>query len=338
MVPALTQPTRSYIDGTPTQRRLGFVAASIFSATYVIAPVYLLVTGVTLVRAKRPLAKEVWLLTLPLIASALIPAKILPRFGRWLLQTKFMSCVPYYFDYEEFHEITDQEVLKLHEDGKRVIGCMHPHGVFPFVSVCAVTSTLQAKDGFGDGILDLPTAVANVIRTMPILKDVVGVFGCIDASGSYLKSRLQRRKGSVVLYVGGMVELFYASPKKETVFLKKRKGFVKLALRTGADLVPVYLFGNTTSLEALKWPILAKISRKTGVSFTLFWGRWFLPLPKKVKLTYARGRPLGLPHIENPTDADVEKYHALYVSKLVELFDRYKKFNPDYADKQLAVE
>ena len=232
----------------------------------------------------------------------------------------------------------DQEVLKLHEEGKRVIGCMHPHGVFPFVSVCAVTSTLQARDGFGDGILDLPTAVANVIRTMPILKDVVGVFGCIDASGSYLKSRLQRRKGSVVLYVGGMVELFYASPKKETVFLKQRKGFVKLALRTGADLVPVYLFGNTTSLEALKWPILAKISRKTGVSFTLFWGRWFLPLPKKVKLTYARGRPLGLPHIEHPTDQDVGKYHALYVRKLVELFDRYKKFNPDYAEKTLAVE
>ena len=103
MVPALTEPTRSYIDGTPTQRRLGFVAASIFSATYVIAPVYLLVTGVTLVRAKRPLAKEVWLLTLPLIASALIPARILPKFGRWLLQTKFMACVPYYFEYEEFH-------------------------------------------------------------------------------------------------------------------------------------------------------------------------------------------------------------------------------------------
>ena len=103
MVPALTEPTRSYIDGTPTQRRLGFVAASIFSATYVIAPVYLLITSVTLVRAKRPLSRDVWLLTLPLIASALIPAKILPRFGRWLLQTKFMSCVPYYFEYEEFH-------------------------------------------------------------------------------------------------------------------------------------------------------------------------------------------------------------------------------------------
>ena len=119
MVPALTQPTRSYIDGTPTQRRLGFVAASIFSATYVIAPVYLLITGVTLVRAKRPLSKDVWLLTLPLIASALIPAKILPKFGRWLLQTKFMSCVPYYFDYEEFHVRSRRPVVwrRLHAIG-----------------------------------------------------------------------------------------------------------------------------------------------------------------------------------------------------------------------------
>ena len=39
----------------------------------------------------------------------------------------------------------------------------------------------------------------------------------------------------MVLYVGGMVELFYASPKKETVFLKQRKGFVKLAL--GLELI-----------------------------------------------------------------------------------------------------
>ena len=119
MVPALTEPTRSYIDGTPTQRRLGFVAASIFSATYVIAPVYLLVTGVTLVRAKRPLSKDVWLLTLPLIASAMLPAKLLPKFGRWLLQTKFMACVPYYFEYEEFHARSPRfEVLRcLHAIG-----------------------------------------------------------------------------------------------------------------------------------------------------------------------------------------------------------------------------
>ena len=130
MVPALTEPTRSYIDGTPTQRRLGFVAASIFSATYVIAPVYLLITGVTLVRAKRPLSRDVWLLTLPLIASALVPAKILPRFGRWLLQTKFMACVPYYFEYEEFHARSRRPVRCLHS--MRLVSISRGRGWFLF--------------------------------------------------------------------------------------------------------------------------------------------------------------------------------------------------------------
>ena len=120
-----------------------------------------------------------------------------------------------------------------------------------------------------------------------------------------LGERLKRRKGSCVIYVGGMVELFHSTPKRETVFLKKRKGFVKIALRTGADLIPIYSFGNTTVLEAFKSGPLASLSRKVGVSVTVFWGRWFLPIPKRVKLVYARGRPLGLPHIEHPTDADV---------------------------------
>ena len=38
------------------------------------------------------------------------------------------------------------------------------------------------------------------------------------------------------------------------------------------------------------------------------------------------------------TDADVDKYHALYCAKLLELFDNYKKHNPDYARKSLEVE
>ena len=32
------------------------------------------------------------------------------------------------------------------------------------------------------------------------------------------------KKGTFVLYIGGMIELFYSSPKEEVVFLKERKG------------------------------------------------------------------------------------------------------------------
>ena len=50
------------------------------------------------------------------------------------------------------------------------------------------------------------------------------VFGVIPADSKSLSKQL--KKGSCVLYVGGMAELFCSSPKKEAVFLKGRKGFI----------------------------------------------------------------------------------------------------------------
>ena len=332
----LTAPTRSYVGGSDGEKLVGFLAASVFSAVYVIAPCYLVAAVARL--AQAPLAPSTWLLCLPLVGSMLLPPAVLPPFGMWLLRQYPLRQIPKYFDFEEYAEFTDAEFLRWHEEGKRAVACIHPHGVFPFVSVCGAVSTVCRPDGLRDGLMDVPTAAASVIRLLPLLKDIIGIFGIVDAAGKVLGERLKRRKGSCVIYVGGMVELFHSTPKRETVFLKKRKGFVKIALRTGADLIPIYSFGNTTVLEAFKSGPLASLSRKVGVSVTVFWGRWFLPIPKRVKLVYARGRPLGLPHIEHPTDADVDKYHALYCAKLVELFDNYKKFNPDYAGKTLHIE
>jgi hypothetical protein len=91
-------------------------------------------------------------------------------------------------------------------------------------------------------------------------------------------------------------------------------------------------------LSALTSGPLASLSRKLGVSVTIFWGRFGMPLPKAVRLVYARGRPLGMPHIPEPTDEDVDRWHAEYCSKLKELFDAYKGRNPDYKHKELMIE
>ncbi|CAN0483370.1 unnamed protein product, partial [Ectocarpus sp. 8 AP-2014] len=47
-----------------------------------------------------------------------------------------------------------------------------------------------------------PTCTADVIRRIPIMKHVFGVFGLVGASSRSLKSALRRT--SVVLYVGGI--------------------------------------------------------------------------------------------------------------------------------------
>jgi len=110
----------------------------------------------------------------------------------------------------------------------------------------------------------LPTAVANAVLYTPIVKHVLGIFGLISASKASMKETLKKPgvNGTVVLYVGGMAELFLSCENEEKLYLKKRKGFIKLALTEGVDIVPIYLFGNTNVLSVLKTGLLASISRK----------------------------------------------------------------------------
>ena len=49
----------------------------------------------------------------------------------------------------------------------------------------------------------------------------------------------------ITIVVGGARESLDAQPRSLRLVLKRRKGFVKLAIRTGADLVPVLAFGGT---------------------------------------------------------------------------------------------
>jgi len=334
----LDAPTRSFAESTAIERHGGFLAASVFSVTYVTAP--LLLTGSVVSVARYPRWWVSWAALTPILASLALPSSLVELLGPTVLGWWPFRCVPKFFRYEEYHEITDAE---MRNSGKNYVLGAHPHGVFTFAGVCAAISATNDKDGFGRQLCkQVPTAAATVIKVFPILKDVLGIFGTVDASGKTLSKRLSRppaagRTSSVVLYIGGMLELFFSNPKTEAVFLTGRKGFIKLALREGADVIPVYMFGNTTVLSALTWGPLAALSRKLGVSVTFFWGRFGLPVPNAVTIVYARGKPLGLPHIKEPTAEDVDKWHGVYCEKLKELFDTYKVKNPDYKDKQLII-
>jgi len=339
---ALEVPTRSFLRSTPLERRVGFCAASAFSVIYYLAPIHIVTAVVCALRS--PASPGTWALWAPLVASLCVPSSLLPRVGDALFRTWAARQIPKYFRFEEYHELTDGAIAERTAVGDRYVFCFHPHGVFPFVATCSIIAACGCPGDAGSDAFtyagspggDFPTAVASVLRRVPLLKDVVGLFGVMDPSAGAVAARI--RAASCALYVGGLSELFLASPREERVVLSSRKGFVKLALRAGADLVPCYMFGNTTVLETLSAGPLAALSRKWGVSLTVFWGRYYLPLPRPVKLVYVRGTPLGLPHIPNPTDADVAKYHALYASRLLALFDAYKVKHPDYAHKTLHIE
>jgi hypothetical protein len=144
-------------------------------------------------------------------------------------------------------------------------------------------------------------------------------------------------EGTIVLYVGGIAELFLTDETDERLYLRKRKGFIKLALQQGVDVVPVYLFGNTNALSVLKTGFLAAISRKLQISLTYIWGKWYLPIPRDCKLLYASGQPLGMPHILDPSQADIDKWHEKYCSEVMRIFEKYKEKVPEYKHKKLEI-
>lgn len=62
--------------------------------------------------------------------------------------------------------------------------------------------------------------------------------GCVDASSATAKYNLDRNR-SLLIYIGGEKEQLMTEKGKEKIFVKSRKGFIKLALQYGAHLVPM---------------------------------------------------------------------------------------------------
>jgi hypothetical protein len=207
--------------------------------------------------------------------------------SRTFLQSWPFKHMPSYFNYSEIKEMSDADVQRLIGERATIL-CVQPHGVFSFGGASAGVSWAQKWWHPAT----IPTAVASSVTATPLVKHIVGLFGTCDAANKPMHSRLQKGK-SCVLYIGGIAELFLASGACETLYAANRKGFIKLALRSGAEVVPVYFFGNTSVLSVLSAPFLRSFARLTGITLTWFWGWRGTLLPRPNKILGVLGKPLG---------------------------------------------
>jgi len=310
------------------QRFSGGIAATVFTVTYIAVPCLLIVVPSLLFF--HPGWWLTWALAGPFILSAIVP----PMPSRSFLQAWPFCHMPKFFNFSEIREMTDDEVKDLIK-ARPVIFSIQPHGVFSFGGASA--GVQWARRWWHPR--DIPTSAASSVMVTPLVKHVVGLFGVVDASNKSLTKWLGKGK-SIVLYIGGIAELFLVSQNEEKLFARKRKGFIKLALRTGAEVVPVYFFGNTSVLSVLTGSILRKIARSTGVTLTWFWGWGGTLVPRPNKIVAVIGKPLGIPAAQTaePTQEQIDHFHALYLAEVQRIFDTYKVYNADYMNKQLSFE
>lgn len=295
---------------------------------YFVAPFYMICSLILLV-FRLPNLHFAVVFSLPILVSAVLP----PMASPFLLSK--LKPLLHYFDYEEIIEDKPIDVRKsILEEKKNYLCVFQPHGALSYTGI--VSLVYNSNPEF---MGRLKTAVADAVLITPLVKHVLGIFGLISASKTSMVQTLKKPgvDGSVVLYVGGLAELFLSCEETERLYLKNRKGFIKLALQTGVDIVPVYLFGNTSVLSVYKNKFLVGLSRKLQASLTYIWGKFYLPIPRPNKLLYVSGQPLGLPQIDQPSQSDIDKYHAKYCAEVTRIYNTYRERVPEYKHKNLEI-
>jgi len=150
---------------------------------------------------------------------------------------------------------------------------------------------------------------------------------------NYLK--LSPSGGQVaVLVVGGAPEALMSKPGPPEIILNKRKGFIKMALQLGVDLVPVFGFGEHEIWDqgeqpkegTLGYKFNSWLTSKTGAVLLAFGGRGIFNynkgmLPHRRPIHIVVGAPLKLKQHDEPSKELIEATHAAYVTALKKVYD-----------------
>jgi len=214
----------------------------------------------------------------------------------------------------------------------------HPHGIGSigaFINF-ATEGTYFSKKFPG---IQSYTCTLYMNFCIPFRREYLMLLGLIDASKqsiSYVLS--QPKKGNAVtIVIGGAAEALDAHPGKAILTLVKRKGFVRLALKHGADLVPVFSFGENEVYLQAENPEGSRIRAIQdrfkvifGFSPPLFHGRGMFNynlglLPFRKPITTVVGAPIRVEQCENATTEQVDQLHEKYMKELTALFEKHKQ-------------
>ena len=209
------------------------------------------------------------------------------------------------------------------EPGQRYIMGLHPHGILPFGGMVALGGKLFERAYPG---VDFRVLAATFCYYIPIYRDILLFGGAIDAARYSAKAALADGR-SLALVPGGATEALYAFDDHDVVYIKKRYGFIKLAVETGASLVPIFSFNenNTFGVLGVDNRLLATFKRKFQAIFGISLPLITNIIPRKTKITVLVGDPIAVVKKENPTRDEVKAVLDQYISALTKLYNENRE-------------
>uniref|UniRef100_A0A4W2CYN9 Acyltransferase n=1 Tax=Bos indicus x Bos taurus TaxID=30522 RepID=A0A4W2CYN9_BOBOX len=204
----------------------------------------------------------------------------------------------------------------------------HPHGI---ATVGAFTNFCTDGTGFSSLFPGIRShlMVLNLCFWAPVFRDYI----IISGDASHILSR-EGGGNLLAIVVGGVQEALDARPGGYKLVLRNRKGFIRLALMHGADLVPIFSFGENDIYDQvenspgtwLRW-FQDGLQRVTRGSILLVYGSFGLMPYRRPITTVGEPRP-GLRKTPHPSQEEVDRLHQHYMTELENLFEAHKlKYN-----------
>eukprot|EP00615_Pteridomonas_danica_P004868 CAMPEP_0114336176 /NCGR_PEP_ID=MMETSP0101-20121206/5532_1 /TAXON_ID=38822 ORGANISM="Pteridomonas danica, Strain PT" /NCGR_SAMPLE_ID=MMETSP0101 /ASSEMBLY_ACC=CAM_ASM_000211 /LENGTH=250 /DNA_ID=CAMNT_0001468011 /DNA_START=332 /DNA_END=1084 /DNA_ORIENTATION=+ len=210
---------------------------------------------------------------------------------------------------------------------KKVVACYNPHGSFATGGICYAMAEFRLHPVISK--LEGNLMAASVIFYVPIMRELLLILGCRDAGKKTIASLLEKNR-SLGCSPGGTWEQLHTDSAQEQCFVMPNVGFLRLAMKHGRPVVPIYAFGEnqlyTTyniGLDFRKW-----LARKYHLGVSVATGRFGLPfplLPHPTKVTIVSGLSVDLgPVNENPTVEELAVAFEKYSAELHRVFEKYK--------------
>lgn len=224
---------------------------------------------------------------------------------------------------------------------KYILG-YHPHGIISHGAFAAFATDALGFSKLFPGIDNSLCTLDNNFR-IPFYRDYLLAMGLTSVSREGITNVLTRggidgegMGRAVTIVVGGARESLEARPRTMRLILRERKGFVRLAIQTGADLVPVLAFGENDLYDQLgpeSHPLIHRIQmfalRAWKFTLPCLHGRGIFNydvglMPYRTPLNIVVGRPILVEQADVPDPDVVDRLHAAYMAELRRLWDAGK--------------
>jgi 1-acyl-sn-glycerol-3-phosphate acyltransferase len=228
------------------------------------------------------------------------------------------------------------------DPSKQYIFTVHPHGNLAFARAAIAFRRQDRWNNVFPGI-DTRTLVADVAHKVPFIRELFLWSGTVSASRTVAEYNLTHGM-SLIIYPGGEREQIRTHQGVERIVVRghKHTGFLRLAMKFGTPVVPMYMFGvsDLWYSTSIFYKAQSYIVSRFRVAITLFTGRNGIPLlPRPVRIVAVAGHPIQVPHITDRAEQQKAMPQLLdkYIKGMQHIFDANKD-RLGYGDRELLIE